>query len=1258
MKSKQETIARIFDDAVKFHCRKEQAAFLDRICDGDLRAIKAEVESLLLADQRCEELGFSRLSTLVASSLAADSMPALIGPYRLLERIGEGGMGVVYKAEQGSPLNRLIALKVAKPSADQRQVLSRFAQERQALATMDHPYVATIFDAGFTDSGLPYFAMELVDGSPISSFCDKHRLDVSERLALFLDVCDALQHAHQKGVIHRDVKPNNVLVTVHDGRPIPKVIDFGLAKAFQSSLPLDSAKSSPGQIIGTLEYMSPEQAQLRNSDIDTRTDIYSLGALLYELLAGKPPFESRRFHNVGLEELILLITSSKRPSLSSSIDGSNELRELCENRRISASRLKDVLSGDLESVVMKALSVERDERYDTVAEFANDLRNYIHRRPVSARKPSNLYHFRKFVVRNRMAITIASCLFVLLLSGLLTSMYQWSEAVRQRVVADANRLAALALTKIELSPITSVLLAIEAADLAGSVSPELPPAVVRALQVSTQNLGGIPLVGQTGGVTDCVMSHDGCWMLPIGGRATHLWDLSDPQELPHPVGEFQGVDAAAFSHDGKWLVTGDRTGAVKVWRLQSNSPPSLHRELLAHRAEINSICICPRDRFIFSCDGLGSGYLWDLNSPTGQTKRISLDGHTARLDTNGTTAFGPDGRWLVIASRKQGVQLWELGTDGEPIEQRTLVSDIGLVDAVVLSKSGRWLAIAADKAWLWDLQLLNKDSPPTVLYPHDVSSLAISNDEKWLVVGGMDGTAELWDLSATNPDDKRYVLRGHETSVYSVAISPDNKWIVTGGGDLRVRLWNLASIELDKLPLEMLATDSYRHWDAASGLGQTTALKGHDGMFVSALAITNDGARLVSADRAGGLRFWNLDSANWRPTDLSLLLDSRIDNLAFSPNGQSLVALTETRAFAWELENGLPVSRIELGGVPDRIRTIAFSRDGRWLAASPGSPQHAFSNPNEDDCLIRVWDLSESKADRGKPVDPWKLEGHRGQVTSLDFGNDDKTLVSGGADGQVLVWTIREQGFSLECELTEPPDHVHAVAISPDCNLVACAGRSSPMKRSPIPLSNCFVWNLACDGTPTAQPLPEFYGNTGIVAFSPDQQFLVYGGLHDELRIANLRSLSEYDVLQTAPGTLAVAFSPDGNLLAESGWQVPGNINLWTLTPASKFRPLYSVPRVGAVNRLHFDDAGTSLLIGDAKEPRTLHISRGGRVQTSVLAGRSVDISPSGSWVVSSNDRELRFNDFDISRLVRRARKLVGREMTETERRRLLPALH
>jgi len=1258
MKPTQETISRIFEDAVKFHCREEQADFLDRICVGELRAVKAEVQSLLLADQRCEELGFSRLSTLVASPWSADSIPALIGPYRLLERIGEGGMGVVYKAEQGSPLRRLIALKVAKPSVDQDQVLSRFAQERQALAMMDHPYVATIFDAGFTDRGMPYFAMELVDGSPITSFCDKHRKDVSERLALFLDVCDALQHAHQKGIVHRDIKPNNVLVTVQDGRPVPKVIDFGLAKAFQSSLQLDSDRSSPGQIIGTLEYMSPEQAQLRNSDIDTRADVYSLGSLLYHLLAGKPPFESRRFHDIGLEELVRLLASSKRPSLSSSIDDSTELREICVNRRISESRLKAVLSGDLESVVMKALSVERAERYDTVTEFANDLRDYIDGRAVSARKSSKAYQLRKFVIRNRFAITIASCLFVLLLSGLLTSMYQWSEAVRQRVIADANRLADLANANTERSPNTSVLLALEAADLAGSVSRELPAAVVRALQVTTQNLGGIPLMGQTGGVTDCILSHDGCWMLPIGGKATHLWDLSNPQKLPHRVRQFLGVDAAAFSHDGKWLVTGDRTGAVKVWRLQKNGPLSLHRELVAHRAEINSVCICPRGRFIFSCDGLGSGYVWDLNSPITHTKRTRLDGHTARLDVNGTTAFGPDGRWLVIASRDHGVQLWDLGADGEPVGKQTLSSNTGRVDAVVVSKSGRWLAIAADKAWLWDLQLLNKDSSPTVLHPRDVSSIAISNDENWLVVGGMDGTAELWDLRATNPRDSRYVLRGHEDSVYSVAISSDNKWIVTGGGDLRIRLWNLAGQELDDLPLQTLATERYRIWDATSGSAQTAELKGHDGMFVSALAITNDGTRLVSADRGGGIRVWSLDSAIWRPTELSLLLDSKINNLELSPDGKCLVALTETGAFAWELENGLPVSRIDLGDNHQQIRTVAFSRDSRWLAASCGSPMYAFSNPREEDHLIRVWNLSKSNPDSGKPAAPLLLRGHTGQVTSFEFSMDNKTLVSGGADRRVLVWEIDKRGFSLAHELSGPPDHVHAVAISPDCKLIACAGRGSPMKRTPQPLANCFVWNLACDETPRAEPLPEFNGNTGIVAFSPDQQFLVYGGLHDELRVANTLNLSEYDVLQAAPGTLAVAFSRDGTLLAESGWQVPGNINLWTLNPASKFTPLYSVPRVGKVDRLRFDDSGRSLLIGDAKEPRALHISRGGDVQTAFVAGRSVDISPNGSWVVSSTDRELRFNDFNVGRLVRRAKKLVGREMSETERGRFFPDLH
>lgn len=1250
----QETIERIFHDALQFGCSSEQKAFLDRTCVDELEVVRDEVESLLKADQRGTEIGFSRLSSLVAATQATDFPPTAIGPYRLLEKLGEGGMGVVYKAQQDVPLRRFIAIKLAKPWMDSKQILTRFDKERQTLAMMDHPYIAKIFDAGSIDSGSPYFAMELVDGQPITDFCDVHRLDVGKRLALFLDVCEALQHAHQKGIVHRDIKPSNVLVTVRDGRPVPKVIDFGLAKAWQSSPPLESVQSSLGQIIGTLEYMSPEQAQRRQADIDTRTDIYSLGALLYELLSGKPPLESRRFQGVGLEEMIQALTSSNRPSLSSSVDEASAIVELSNNRRTSVPRLKAILTSDLEVIVMKALSIDRAERYGTVSDFANDVRNYVQGRPVLARRPSRAYEVRKFVERNRISVAAISCFLVLLFIGLTVSLMQWSATVQQRMIADANRLAALAIANVDHAPNASVLLALEAYEIAHSVQSDVPVAVVKALQTTTQKLGGIPLNDHVGGITNCIISHDDCWMLPIGGRISCLWDLSVPDVSPRQVERLKNVNAATFSRDGKWLVTGDKMGVVRVWELNKGGKFKLHQELIGHNAEIGAICICPNSRLLFSCDGDGKGFLWNLAAPATQATRTRLSGHTDRIDENRSVAFGPHGRWLAIASQTGGIGLWSLGENGEPVGKRILANELGTVDAVVISPSGRWLAVAADKTWLWDLRRPNAASSPIIVHPDDVTSVAISLDEKWLVAGAMNGTTQMWDLTAERPSDCRYELRGHKASVFSVAIGPHSRWLVTGSKDRSVRLWDLKSLEHIELPLLSLNSEEYRFWDASSGVGTTTSLHGHDGVFISALAITNDGTRLVSTDRQGGVRLWNLETSLWRPSQLTVQLGARANKLELSPDGKWLVVATDSRVLAWRLHDGLPSFMIELKDTPKSIRTLCFSNDSRWLATSCSSPSHAFSTPHEEDHTLRIWDVSEFANGDLKPLH--KLDSPIGQITSLAFASDDTTLVSGGSDG-VCIWRVLPTKATMEHELFGPPDNVHAVAISHDCRLVASAGRSSPRKRSPQPIANCFVWNLATPGKPIMQPLPAFHGNTGIVAFSPDQQFLVYGGLHDELRVADVKFLNEYQVLQPEPGTLAVDFSADGNLFAESGWQVPGTINLWARDRNSHWNPLCSIPRFGAVNRLVFDASGTTLLADDIQDPRAFSISPRGVKRTTQIGERSFGaaISPDGRWAIIADDHQIQFNDLDSAQLIERARKLVGRDLTNSERRRFLP---
>jgi len=372
---------------------------------------------------------------------STEQVGATIGRYRLLEQIGEGGFGVVYMAEQQQPVRRKVALKVIKPGIDSRQVIARFEAERQALALMDHENIAKVLDGGATDSGRPYFVMELVRGVPITTFCDKNQLSSRERLELFVKVCRAVQHAHTKGVIHRDIKPTNVLVTLHEGAGVPKVIDFGVAKATGQQLTDKTLFTQFAQMVGTPLYMSPEQAEMTSIDVDTRSDIYSLGVLLYELLTGTTPLDQKRLQQAAFDEVRRLIREEEppRPSTRLSTMSGEALSVSASLRGSDPKQLGKLMRGELDWIVMKALDKERARRYETATALARDVERYLHDEPVEACPPSALYRFRKFARRQKTGLVIATVLTLALLVvlGVVAGSIGW--AVRDR----ASRQAAI-----------------------------------------------------------------------------------------------------------------------------------------------------------------------------------------------------------------------------------------------------------------------------------------------------------------------------------------------------------------------------------------------------------------------------------------------------------------------------------------------------------------------------------------------------------------------------------------------------------------------------------------------------------------------------------------------------------------------------------------------------------------------------------------------------------------------------------------------
>jgi serine/threonine protein kinase len=446
MHAEFQRVKEIFLSALEKADAAERADYLNEACGKDA-ALRQQVESLLRKHEHAGSflerpaIGPEATGEEMdrAGGTAAEGPGTRIGPYKLLQQIGEGGMGIVYMAEQEEPVRRKVPLKIIKPGMDSAQVIARFEAERQALAMMDHTNIAKVFDAGTTDTGRPYFVMELVHGAPITKFCDDNQLTPRERLELFVPVCQAIQHAHQKGIIHRDIKPTNVLVTLYDDKPVPKVIDFGVAKAIEQRLTEKTLFTHFGALVGTFEYMSPEQAEMNAFGVDTRSDIYSLGVLLYELLTGTTPLERDRLREAALDELVRLIKEQEPPRRSVRLSSSNSLPKIAAARRTEPAKLSKLVQGDIDWIVMKCLEKDRSRRYATANGLARDVERYLHDEPVEACPPSAGYRLRKFACKYRRPVLLAVSFALLLVVGVVASAWQAMRAARAEGEAVVQR---------------------------------------------------------------------------------------------------------------------------------------------------------------------------------------------------------------------------------------------------------------------------------------------------------------------------------------------------------------------------------------------------------------------------------------------------------------------------------------------------------------------------------------------------------------------------------------------------------------------------------------------------------------------------------------------------------------------------------------------------------------------------------------------------------------------------------------------------
>ena len=555
----------------------------------------------------------------------------IAGRYTLLEVLGEGGMGTVYRAEQTEPVKRQVALKLIKIGMDSRAVLARFDAERQALALMDHPNIARVYDGGTTAAGQPFFVMELVSGVPITEYCDRQRLPVRARLELFVSVCQAVQHAHQKGIIHRDLKPGNVLVTEVDGRPTPKVIDFGVAKATEFKL-TDQSLADTGAIVGTPAYMSPEQADPSSMDIDTRTDVYALGVILYELLAGSPPIDAKQFQRGAILEMLRMVREVDPPRPSTKVSTAEALPSIAASRDIEPAQLKRALQGDLDWIVMKALEKDRTRRYETANGFAADVLRHLAYEPVLAAPPSRAYRLRKFVRKHRGAVIAASLVLLALLAGIAGT--TWGLIRAERAVRGRSEASHGTRRGPE-----------KAAERVKERDAAVKTADARADELKYRlGVSDFVLASAAYDNRDVVLAAERLDNVPPDQRGWE-WRYLKRQTrggLFTLYGHTGAVTSVAFSPDGTRIVTGSEDQTAKVWDARTGTALL---ELKGHTGAVTSVSFSPDGTRIVTGSGDRTAKVWDARTGTAL---LELKGHTGGVTS---VSFSPDGTRIVTGSR-------------------------------------------------------------------------------------------------------------------------------------------------------------------------------------------------------------------------------------------------------------------------------------------------------------------------------------------------------------------------------------------------------------------------------------------------------------------------------------------------------------------------------------------------------------------------------------------------------------------------------
>lgn len=755
---------------------------------GDTPELLVKLEEMIRAHHQTEGFLASESDGTLAELDTSEKVGGRIGPYKLLHQIGEGGMGVVYMAEQTEPVERRVALKIIKPGMDSRQVIARFEAERQALAMMEHPNIARVLDAGTTAQGHPFFAMELVNGLSITKFCDQRRFNARQRLELFVPVCQAVQHAHQKGVIHRDLKPSNILVAMYDELPVPKVIDFGVAKAVSQRLTEKTMFTALGQIIGTLEYMSPEQAQQNQLDVDTRSDVYSLGVVLYELLAGDTPFDRKRLRAAAFEELLRIIREEESPRPSSKLGSSPSLPAIAANRRIEPRKLSLLVKGDLDWVVMKALAKDRAQRYETANGLSRDVQRYLEGEAVVARPPTWSYLGSRFVRRNRGLVWTAVSILGVLLMGLVTSLVLAAWALNERAHAKLQESAANVAEQNALDSLLEARLAFASLNVWSG-----KPGQQRESLAAIGEAAG--LARRNGTFSQHVVELRSKAIAAMSRADTHLTDTI--ATAPEAVTE------SALALDLKTLAFRIREPEQDFVTIRDVAAPTVERMRIAvpfntrsafHDQVLLNLSATGRYLSIF-CAPYGV-LLWDVK----ENRKLAL---FKRATEPG--CFSPNEKYFVVGIFDQSTQSFiptqfELPAMREVRRFETQV----LNNALAISHCGRYLAsstaaqvnihdVASGKQ-LATLALASKLPYHEIAWSRSSRLLAVTVDNDihiFDVTDSLDGASQ---GGQTLPPIEVTTLRGSESYVNWIRFHPVHEsLLVSGGWDGTLRLWNVFS---------------------------------------------------------------------------------------------------------------------------------------------------------------------------------------------------------------------------------------------------------------------------------------------------------------------------------------------------------------------------------------------------------------------------------------------------------------------------------